>query len=96
MSTEREILDAALARHIGHACTEQHPRGICAFCEQPWPCDAWRAREALNAAPVFPAQVRITVTGDCAVVTVAGDGPLPPGRYLGAVVKITDRRKGAA
>jgi len=37
-------------------------------------------------------QIRITVTGDRATVTVAGDGPLPTGRYMGAVVKLTDHR----
>src|SRR5256885_8430110 len=54
--------------------------------------------DAAGAAPAAPVQhtVRITVTGDRAVVTVAGDRPLPPGRYLGAVVQTTDHRKGVA
>lgn len=44
-------------------------------------------------APASPAapkqhQIRITVTGDRAVVTVAGDGPLPLGSYRGAVTRL--------
>jgi len=37
-------------------------------------------------------QIRITVTGDRATVTIAGNGPLPTGRYMGAVVKLTGNR----
>lgn len=49
-------------------------------------------------APAAPEQhtVRITVTGDRAVVEISGGGPLPPGRYLGAVVKLSDRREPVA
>jgi hypothetical protein len=42
--------------------------------------------------PVVQHQIRITVTGDRAVVTVAGDGPLAPGRYMGAVIRLADNR----
>lgn len=36
-------------------------------------------------------QIRLRVIGDRAEVTVIGDQPLPPGRYLGAVVKLAER-----
>lgn len=34
-------------------------------------------------------QIRITVRGDRAVVSVVGDQPLPPGRYAGTVTRLT-------
>lgn len=46
----------------------------------------------MTDAPASPVQhtIRIIVTGDRAVVEVAGGGPLAPGRYLGAVVRLND------
>jgi len=41
-------------------------------------------------------QIRITVRGNRATVTVAGNGPLAPGRYMGAVVRLTDDRERVA
>jgi len=37
-------------------------------------------------------QIRIIVRGDQATVMVRGNGPLPTGRYIGSVVKLTGNR----
>jgi hypothetical protein len=71
-------------------------RPDCKFVIYPAPGVDGDKLERPNPAAVVQHQIRITVTGDRATVTVAGDGPLAPGRYMGTVMKLADRRGTAA